>query len=739
MPKLHWLLITTLLLGLPKISAGQPNIIHIMVDDAGTGDFTHSWADSPIHTPNLDQLASDGMRFTQAYTGAANCAPSRSSLMTGLHGGHTYMRINSGSNSLRDADVTIAEVLKSAGYATGGYGKWGLGAPGSPGAPELQGFDDFVGYYDQRHAHYHFPDRIFDAGTPLLIPENANFNEPETGLIPNDRVHAHTIVFDRMQQFVRANSQSGTPFYAWGAWTPPHRRSTINESAAEPGGYYDLYANNEDWDDFDKIQAAFVTWIDDQVGQLRATLADPNGDGDTSDSVLENTVIIFTSDNGGWQSAHNWDRNIETRDGQTVDLRGAKEGYYEGGVRTPMIAFWPGTIEGGTTSDQPVAFYDYMQTFADLAGVTQVPSNDGVSFAPTLTGQGTQAERDGLYFEGYAYDAGRVPNQIGRLGDWKIIRRAGSIEIFDLSTDPSETTNRYNDPAIQEIQGQLISYITRNHVPMSSQLALVPPDVGTGRAERDGIVTQAIRPAEQTRAWHVDGSGDPRNFTGAVQDEAEGIALYLDDLHQLYDVTLDLTRAGQAAPLLELTLKGQSGFTYLQGAIDTAALTVGNSTSTSVQLGYVGDSPTQEQLAADLGSPFTLQLSYAGDAGQLQFDHITLQGKAPVIGAPAALGDLDGDGTVGAADWLIFRDNLYSDLRMYPVGEQRARGDLTGDGQNDQYDFVLFKQIYEGLHGEGSLSAISAVPEPAGIWQAVALAMLGCSVCAVRRTWLRCS
>ena len=215
--------------------AVRPNIIHIMIDDAGLGDFTCYWEQSPVATPHIDRLAAEGMRFTQAYAGAANCAPSRSALMTGRHLGRAFLRCNAGSISIRDKDVTLAEVLQRAGYATGGYGKWGLGPPGSPGAPELQGFDEFVGYYDQVHAHSHFPDRIYDSGKALLIPENAEFQEPETGLVDDRRIPAHQIIFERTCKFIRTNASSGRPFYVWGAWTPPHRKSTMRRAAAAPG------------------------------------------------------------------------------------------------------------------------------------------------------------------------------------------------------------------------------------------------------------------------------------------------------------------------------------------------------------------------------------------------------------------------------------------------------------------------------------------------------------------------
>ena len=695
------------------VAAGKPNIIHIMVDDAGLGDFTSFWEGSPVNSPNLDQLANDGMRFTQAYAGAANCAPSRSTLLTGRHSGHAYMRVNSGSNSIRDADVTIAEVMKENGYATGGYGKWGLGAPGTPGAPEHQGFDDFVGYYDQVHAHFHFPDRLYDSGTPLLIPENNGFTEPETGLVSNSRVHAHSVIFDRMHDFVKTNSQSGTPFYAWGAWTPPHRRSTLNQSAAGPGGYYQQYANNSGWNDFDKIQAGFVTWIDEQVGQLRQTLTDPDGDGDTSDSVAEDTLIILTSDNGGWQSAHNWDRNIETRNGQTVDLRGAKEGYFEGGLRTPMIAYWPGVIAPGTTSDLPTAFYDYLPTFAELAGAQATPQVDGVSFAPTLTGQGVQAQREGLYFEGYAYNPNATPTQVGRIGDWKIIKNGPSVQIYDLASDPSETTNRFNDPTIAEVQAQLLSYVIRNHAPITSQLALNPPNVGTSNATRDGEISLGIRPAQESRDWAVNGTGDAQSFSGDVIKDQQPIDLYLDDLHMAYELQIDVTRVAQESPHVNVTLTGESGFAYYAATINTAALTIGSATPMTVELDYVNLSPSISDLANDLGQSLSLQLSHDGGAGEISVANMLLTGEQPSLTIPLLVGDLSGDDVIDTADWQLFRTYLFSDLSQFTASERQARGDLNFDGLNDEKDFALFKSIFEGIHGVGSFSnLVTQVPEP---------------------------
>lgn len=715
-------------------AADKPNIIHIMVDDAGLGDFTSFWADSPVQTPNLDVLAAQGMRFTQAYCGAANCAPSRSALMTGRHLGHAYMRSNAGSISIRDVDVTIAEVLQQAGYTTGGYGKWGLGAPGSPGVPERQGFDEFVGYYDQVHAHSHYPDRLYDSGAALIIPENASFSEPETGLVPNQRVHAHSIIFDRMRSFVQSNAQSQTPFYAWGAWTPPHRKSTLNESEADPGGLYHLYDKQPGWDDFDKIQAGFVTWIDQQVGELQQVLADPDGNGDTADSVLDNTLIIFTSDNGGWQSQHNWDRNIETRDGQTVDIRGAKEGYYEGGLRTPMIAYWPGKIAAGSEAALPVAFYDYMPTFAELAGVTeQLPVGaDGVSFAPTLTGVGMQQQREGLYFEGYAYNPNQDATQIARIGDWKMIRhRGGAIEMFDLAGDPSETTNRAGDPTVRDVRDQLTSFILRNHAPITAHFSVLPPNVGTGNANRDGVMAFGVRPDDESRNWHVAEAGDGRNLSGAVRDESNSpIDVFLNDLHMVYTVDLSLERTAAPAPEVAIELVGSSGFTYFTGAVQTDALPIGTAQALQVTLDAVGNSPSTNELATDLGSTLSLRLTHDGEAGDLLASNIALAGADAVLTLAPLLGDLTGDGAVDAADWLVFRANLFGDLSGLSSAEALARGDLNGDGRNDEQDFELFKLVYNGIHGADALAKLAAsVPELSSWKAASTLAALGVAAC----------
>ncbi|MCA9257592.1 MAG: sulfatase-like hydrolase/transferase [Planctomycetales bacterium] len=609
--------------------AVRPNIIHIMIDDAGLGDFTCYWEQSPVATPHIDRLAAEGMRFTQAYAGAANCAPSRSALMTGRHLGRAFLRCNAGSISIRDKDVTLAEVLQRAGYATGGYGKWGLGPPGSPGAPELQGFDEFVGYYDQVHAHSHFPDRIYDSGKALLIPENAEFQEPETGLVDDRRIPAHQIIFERTCKFIRTNASSGRPFYVWGAWTPPHRKSTMRRAAAAPGQPYARYAEVAEWDDFSKIQAGLVSWVDDQIALLRDTLEDPNDDGDTADSILNDTLILFTSDNGGWQSRHAWDRNIETRHGRTVDIRGAKEGYYEGGLRTPMIAFWPGVVPAGSTSDLPVAFYDYLPTFAELAGVDAPLGLDGVSFAPTLTGRGPQAQREGLYFEGYAYRPNSRPTQVARIADWKMIRSPdGATELFDLASDPSETTNRFADPAAKTVRTGLDEFMERNHTPMTAHFSVVPPDVGSGNARRDGAMAWGIRPGSVLRDWKAAGGDVVWLRSGVETGDDQELRVFLDDFHQSYSVDCQFERSDGSTPRVAVDLLGQSGFAYFSGHASTDGLAVGRPQHVQIRLAVSQKSPTQEQLANDLGAGLWLRFTHEGAVGQIRVSEIVVSNEA---------------------------------------------------------------------------------------------------------------
>ena len=715
--------LTTIALCSP--AASKPNIIHIMVDDAGVGDFSSYWQNSPVQTPNLDALATAGMKFTNAYAGATSCAPSRSALLTGKHGGHTYLRSNNGNVSIRDREVTIAEVLKTAGYATSGYGKYGLGAPGTPGAAERQGFDEFVGYYDQVHAHSHYPDRLFDSGKPLLIPENSGFSEPETGLISNDRVHAHSIIFDRMKTFMKTNIEQDQPFYSWGAWTPPHRKSTLPLADADPGGLYHRYAQQPGWDDFDKIQAGFVTWIDQQVGELLETVNDPNGDGDTSDSVADNTLIIFTSDNGGWQGAHNWDRNRETVDGVEVNLRGAKEGPYEGGLRTPMIAYWPGKIQAGAESELITYFPDMMPTFAELAGAqAAMPGDvDGISIVPTLTGQGQQTQRDGIYFEDLSYNDNGAPEQVVRMSNWKLIRKHnGNLEMYNLASDPGETTNEANNLSHAATRAQLVAFMDSNHSTMTAQFSVDPSNAGTSNSVRDGAVAFGIRSPAEPRDWKINESGDAQALPGILKNPiGDGVRLYLDDLHVDFELAMNVERTGTDSPQLLVELMGNSGFVYYTASYDTSQQGEGTKADVTLDLNITTVSPNKNDITGDLNQLLTLRISHDGSPGKVLVNSVQLD-----VPDEALFGDLNGNGAIDLADWQLFRADLFSDLTGIGEAEAYRRGDLDGDGQNNEVDFELFKTAYEMANGLGSFVKLSKVPEPSSLMlSAIAVSVVG--------------
>ncbi|MGI9458136.1 MAG: sulfatase-like hydrolase/transferase, partial [Aeoliella sp.] len=676
----------------------KPNIIFIMVDDAGVGDFTSYAANSPVQTPNIDALAGSGMKFTNAYAPANVCGPSRASLLTGLNQGRVSIRGNFNTAGIFDDETTIGEVLKTAGYATGGYGKWGVGSPGTTGAPERQGFDEFVGYYHQVHAHSHYPDRLYDSGNTLLIPENSNYSEPETGLVSNTRKHAHSVIFERMTEFIDRNAQANQPFFAYGAWTPPHRKSTLSDSDSQ---FYDLYANQPGWNDFDKIQAGFVSWIDDQVGQVVQQVNDLG--------IAEDTLIVFTSDHGGWQSSLSYDRNTETVNGQDIALRGNKGSNNEGGLRVPFIASWPNHIQPGSESDLLTYFPDMMATFAELgdAEAGLPASTDGISIVPTLTGQGTQTARNAIYFESPSSDPLANFAQAVRMDNWKALRSAnGTVQLYDLSTDPTESNNvAAANPAIV---AQVTAFMDANHQQMRPQFNVDPPNVGTGNASKDGIIAMGIRPGLSTlnRNWSLTESGDAQLLSGQVRDQSGmPVEMYLNDLEPEYEVSISVDRTGSASPVLSVELLGNSGTIYFEGTYDTSAQDQGSTEEVTIDLDYRLATPAASTLASDLGSELTLRVSHGGGLGGVLVSDI-------VFASGPLFGDLNFSGNIDTADWLIFKGELFADLSNLTPEEAYVRGDLNTDGFNNELDFELFKNVYNAAQGAGAFQRmISGVPE----------------------------
>ncbi|MBI1313800.1 sulfatase-like hydrolase/transferase [bacterium] len=453
-------LLVTSLQTLTVSAADKPNIIFILADDLGHGDLG-CYGQKLIQTPNLDQMAAEGMRFTDFYAGNTVCAPSRSVLMTGQHMGHTYVRGNAGADitiqSLRDEDVTVAEVLKQAGYATALCGKWGLGddTPGNTGLPNDQGFDLFYGYLNQVHAHNYYPEFLWFNKQKLPL-RNKVVTLPRkyagfAGGYATERVdYSHDLILDRALEFVDA--QKDGPFFLYLPLTIPHAnnegtRGTGNGQEVPDYGIY----KDRPWGEPEKGQAAMITRMDAGIGQLLALLKKLKID--------DNTLVMFSSDNGPHDEGGH-DTDLFDPNGP---LRGMKRDLYEGGVRVPMIARWPGKITAGTETAHIGYFGDLMATCAELAGVDPPPHLDSISFVSTLTGKADkQKEHQYLYWEFYEQGG----KQAVRHGKWKAIRMpmvTGPTELYNLEADLGEVTNIAADHP--EIVKQLEAMMDEAHVP----------------------------------------------------------------------------------------------------------------------------------------------------------------------------------------------------------------------------------------------------------------------------------
>lgn len=409
---------------------GKPNIVFIMADDLG---YAHlgSYGQDKIRTPSLDRLAEEGVRFTQFYSGSTVCAPARSVLMTGKHTGHTSVRGNTGGLPLEPADVTVAEVLKEAGYTTGLFGKWGLGDHGTPGVPWEQGFDEFFGYLHQVHAHFYYTPFLWDNNQPFTL--EGNEEEART-------TYSHDVITDRALQFVRDHQQG--PFFLYLAYTIPHTELLVpEESFAEYDGQFpepNPYTGNGHYASQEKPRTAFaamVSRMDRDVSRLLQLLDEL--------AIDENTVVFFTSDNGGQRG---WGVDLDFFEGN-APLRGGKMFMYEGGLRVPLIVSWPGRIDPGQESDHVWAFWDVLPTLVELAGHTAPDSIDGVSMLPAVLGAQRTGrepeEHEFLYWE-YGNVLGKAPiRQAVRWGNWKAVRGDldQPLELYDLTRDVGETAD----------------------------------------------------------------------------------------------------------------------------------------------------------------------------------------------------------------------------------------------------------------------------------------------------------
>ncbi|MDP6930527.1 MAG: arylsulfatase [Planctomycetota bacterium] len=403
-----------------------PNIVFILLDDAGYGDVS-CFGQKKFATPNVDALAAGGMKFTQHYSGSTVCAPTRCCLMTGYHTGHAYVRGNRevkpvGQAPIPAETVTVAELMQGAGYKVGAFGKWGLGSPGSDGDPVHQGFDVFYGYNCQRNAHSYYPSFLFH-----------NLDKVEL----DGKTYSQDLIMGQALDFIRANKDG--PFFCYLPWTIPHAAMHVPESYAAP--FREQFAQFEEvigrykGPPVKNPVAAFagmMVKMDEDVGRVMALLEELGID--------ENTLVIFSSDNGphkeGGHKPDFFDSN--------GPLTGHKRDLTEGGIRVPTIAYWPGKIAAGSSTDLISAHWDFLPTACELAGVEAPEGIDGISYLPTLLGEpDRQRQHDHLYWEFFE----RGGKRAARFGKWKAVQvnvhkdRNGPIQIFDLEADLAERNN----------------------------------------------------------------------------------------------------------------------------------------------------------------------------------------------------------------------------------------------------------------------------------------------------------
>ncbi len=407
-------------------AARKPNFVYIMVDDAGYGDFS-CFGQKHFKTPSVDRMATEGMKFTDFYAASTVCAPYRCSLMTGVHTGHALVRGNrevqpEGQAPLADSALTMPEVLGKAGYVSGMFGKWGLGAPGSEGDPMNQGFDRFYGYNCQRQAHNFYPTHLWSDRSKVEL---------------NRKSYSHSLIAEECLKFIRKNKDK--PFFCYAPFTIPHAAMQAPEEHVVPwrkkfqefedvkGKYGGAVINNPV-----AAFAGMMTILDHDVGRILDLLNELG--------IAKDTLVIFTSDNGphkeGGHKPDFFDSN--------GPLRGYKRDLYEGGIRVATTAWWPGVIKSGSTSSHIGAGWDVLPTFCELAGISAPDGIDGVSFAPTLRGEKSkQTKREYIYWE-FHEQGGK---QAIRKGKWKAVRLNvrkkpdGPIELYDLSSDIGETKN----------------------------------------------------------------------------------------------------------------------------------------------------------------------------------------------------------------------------------------------------------------------------------------------------------
>jgi arylsulfatase A len=422
---------------LAAAGAARPNLIFVLSDDLAQGDVG-VYGQKLIQTPRLDRMAREGTRYTQGYCGTSVCAPSRTSLMTGLHSGHAPVRGNwevpvEGQLPLPASTLTVAQVLKTAGYATAVAGKWGMGMFDTTGSPLKKGFDHQIGYNCQRHAHSYFPKFLYRDGVRFDLPGNTG-----EGVGP---IYAQNVIQTDVLAWIRAQRQ--TPFFLFYAITLPHGTHEIDDLG--------IYADKP-WTQQQKAYAAQVTRLDRDVGQILDLLKELGRD--------ENTLVMLAGDNGSSFEPNSEMGRLFNQAGN--GLRGYKRGLYEGALRQAAISRWPGVVPAGRVSDEPWAFWDFLPTAAELAGAT-LPAgfrSDGLSLVSFLRG-GPAPQREFFYWELHE----NRPIQAVRFGQWKAVRNGldRSIELYDLATDAGETRDLASSRP--ELVARAAALFQANHTP----------------------------------------------------------------------------------------------------------------------------------------------------------------------------------------------------------------------------------------------------------------------------------
>ena len=429
--------------------ARLPNIVYIMSDELAYYELEHM-GNPYLKTPRIDGMAKDGIRFTHAFAAAPVCAPLRCNLMTGKHAGHASVRANDGGTPLRADEATIASLLKEKGYATGGFGKWGAGGRDSTGVPEKHGFDIFFGYYDQVHAHSFYPPYLIRNSEEVKLPGNEGGRTGQT--------YSHYAIMEEGLKFIRTNKEN--PFFCYFPITPPHGMYDIPRDDPAWKQY-----KNEDWIRDEKIPqdvknyATMVTMVDNNVGQVLDLLEELK--------LTDNTIVFFTGDNGGQDRFRSGDHprgffSPNKDPGTGVEFRGGKGSLYEGGLRIPFLAQWPGRIRAGQVNNLKFAQYDILATLAELTGTRAPGDTDGISILPTLLGEEAAGHKQATHPHFY-WEFGNM--QAVRLNNWKgvHIRNKQSWELYDLKADVSETTNlAARHP---EVIARMKVIISENHEP----------------------------------------------------------------------------------------------------------------------------------------------------------------------------------------------------------------------------------------------------------------------------------